>query len=265
MPEFETIRYAAADDHIARITLARPDKRNAMNAVMFRELGDAAQQAADDHDVWAVLVAAEGPVFCAGIDLTIVGELGPNAAGDGFKGFGQMAQRPFRILASMPKPTVAAVQGHAVGAGCQLALACDLRIASSDARLGIFEPKYGLIPDLGGIHHLTRIVGSARTKDIVWTTRLVEAEEAERLGLVNRVVAWESLAKEADQLLGEILAHPPIVIRESKHLIGEAVGRSLFEEMEAELDAQQRCLTSPDNAEAVASTFERRPPHYTGR
>lgn len=264
MSEFETIRYET-NEHIARITLARPDKRNAMSAAMFRELGDAAQRAAEDESVWAVLVSADGPVFCAGIDLSIVAELGPTAAGDGFRGFGMMAQRPFRILASMAKPTVAAVQGHAVGAGCQLALACDLRIASTDARFGIFEPKYGLIPDLGGIHHLARIVGSARTKDIVWTTRTVEAEEAERIGLVDRLVQQEALAKEADQLVGEILSHPPIVIRESKRLIDGSFGMTLAEELEADLDAQRRCLASPDNAEAVASTFERRPPNYTGR
>ena len=181
---FETLRYDVRDG-VARIAMARPEKRNAVTAAMFEELGDAAEQAAGDLDVRAVVLTGDGPSFCAGIDLSLLGELGGLAAGaegqpDGFRRFVEGAQRPFLALSTMPKPTVAAVRGHALGAGFQLALACDLRVAGSDARFGMLELRYGLIPDLGGIHHLTRLVGPARAKELVWSGRTVQTAEAER-------------------------------------------------------------------------------------
>jgi enoyl-CoA hydratase/carnithine racemase len=192
LSNFETIHYVVRDG-LATITLARPDKRNAVNQAMFTELGDATEEAATDSDVRAVLVTGEGPSFCAGIDLSLIGELAglvARASGDegGFHSFVRAAQRPFRSLARMPKPTVAAVQGHALGAGFQLALACDLRVAATDAKLGMLEPRYGLIPDLGGVHRLARLVGPSRAKELVWSTRNVEAEGGLRIGLVHKVV-----------------------------------------------------------------------------
>src|SRR5439155_12147427 len=176
MTDFETIRYQT-DRGAARITLARPDKRNAMNAAMFQELGDAAQRAADDNEARLVIVAGEGPSFSAGIDLgALAGLAGTNE--DRFREFVTLAQRPFRLLAGMAKPVIAAVQGHAIGAGFQLALACDLRVAAPDAAFAMLEARYGLVPDLGGSHHLARIVGIARAKELVWTARTVGAEGA---------------------------------------------------------------------------------------
>ena len=165
MPQFASIRYEASQG-LARITLARPAKRNAVTLQMFQELGDATEAAGSDPEVRGVVVAAEGPSFCAGIDVALLAELAPLAARaaedpDGFRAFVRLAQRPYLNLARMPKPTVAAVQGHALGAGFQLALACDLRVVTADATFGMLEARYGLIPDLGGMHHLTRLV---------WTT-----------------------------------------------------------------------------------------------
>src|SRR5918992_396799 len=176
MADLETIRYGVHDG-VATIELARPDKRNAINAQMFTELGDAAERAAGDPGIRAVLVRAQGPVFCSGIDVTLLGQ--------------------------MNKPSVAAIQGPAVGAGFQLALACDLRVASEDARFAMLEVRFGLVPDLGGSHRLARQIGPARAKELIWTGRAVEADEAERIGLVNRVVAAGALDKEADVLVRE--------------------------------------------------------------
>src|SRR5687768_16653026 len=179
MADLETIRYGVHDG-VATIELARPDKRNAINAQMFNELGDAAERAAGDTGIRAVLVRAQGPVFCSGIDVTLLGQLS-GTRGARFRSFVRTAQRPFALLAQMDKPTVAAIQGHALGAGFQLALACDLRIAAEDARFAMLEVRFGLVPDLGGTHRLARLVGPAMTKEIVWTGRTIEAEEAERL------------------------------------------------------------------------------------
>jgi enoyl-CoA hydratase/carnithine racemase len=251
MGEFETIRYAV-DGGLATITLARPDKRNAVNQTMFAELGDAAEAAAADPDVRAVLVAAEGPSFCAGIDLALIGELAGLAARasedeGGFHSFVRAAQRPFRSLARMPKPSLAAVQGHALGAGLQLALACDLRVAATDAKLGILEPRYGLIPDLGGPHRLARLVGPSRAKELIWSTRIVETEEALRIGLIDRVVEPEALRSGAEGLVRQVIQHSPIAVALIKELVERAFETSLDDEFELEARAQGKAVQAGDS------------------
>src|SRR6266516_5308537 len=147
MPDFQTVRYEKRDG-IAAITLSRPEKRNAMNREMFAEAADAAEEAGRDPDVHGVLLAGEGRSFCAGIDLGLLAEFGTLAAlpGSQFRSFVKMAQRPYRVLARLEKPTLAAVQGHALGAGFQLALACDLRVLATNARMALLEARYGIIP-----------------------------------------------------------------------------------------------------------------------
>jgi enoyl-CoA hydratase/carnithine racemase len=251
MSDFDTIRYQV-NDGIATITLARPEKRNAISRDMFRELGDAAEAARGDPAIRAVVVAGEGSSFCAGIDLALLANLAPLAAAtpehpDGFRSFVRMAQRPFFALATMPKPTLAAVQGHALGAGFQLALACDLRVAATDVRFGMLEARYGLIPDLGGMHHLARLVGPSRTKELVWTSRTVEAEEAERLGLVNGIAGPDELAAAAEELLRSCISHGGVAASLTKTLIEGAFARSLQQEMEHEAEAQATALTGAKN------------------
>jgi enoyl-CoA hydratase/carnithine racemase len=175
------------------------------------------------------------------------------------------AQRPYQLLAQMDKPSVAAIQGPAVGAGFQLALACDLRVASEDARFAMLEVRFGLVPDLGGSHRLARQIGPARAKELIWTGRAVEADEAERIGLVNRVVAAGALDKEADVLVGEVVASPPIPVSLTKALIGRAAETSLETALERDAHAQATCIDSEDHREAVAAYLEKRPPRFTGR
>ena len=236
MHEPETLRYQAANG-VARITLARPDKRNAMNAGMFAELGDATDLAGRDPDVRAVMVTGEGQSFCAGIDLAVLEELAGIQEPE-LRSFIRAAQRPFLAIARMEKPTIAAVQGHALGAGFQLALTCDLRVAAPDASFAMLEARYGLIPDLGGAFHLSRIVGPARAKELVWTARRVEADEALAIGLVNRVARDVELDEEANRLLEELLAHPFVPQALSKPLIDGASQTSLEVELEQEASAQ---------------------------
>jgi enoyl-CoA hydratase/carnithine racemase len=258
--QFQTIRYDV-DDGIGRITLARPDKRNAVNREMFAELGEATANAADDPAVLAVILGGEGPTFCAGLDLSAVGDLAGLRGGQ-FRAFARLAQRPYLNLARMPKPAIAAVQGHAVGAGFQLALACDLRVLAEDARVGMLEARYGLIPDLSGIHHLARLVGPALAKELVWTTRLVEADETERIGLANRVVPIETLAKAAQDLAAEVTTYSPTAIALSKGLFGRVFETSLEHELEREAESQALALGSDDHQESVAAFLEKRPPKF---
>jgi enoyl-CoA hydratase/carnithine racemase len=266
MADFQTLRYEARDG-IAAITLARPDKRNAVNREMFAEIADATERAAGDPEVFGVLLAGEGQSFCAGIDLNLLAEFGTLAAmpGSQFRSFVKFAQQPFAALTHLEKPTVAAVQGHALGAGFQLALACDLRVLASNAQMALLETRYGIIPDLGGMHALARIAGAARAKDLVWTARTVEAEEAERIGLANRVVDEAKLLDEAEGLLREVLAHSPVAVAASKSLIDHAAETPLEVEFDREAAAQTACVQSEDHREAVAAFFEKRTPSFKGR
>jgi enoyl-CoA hydratase/carnithine racemase len=266
MPEFETVRYERRDG-IAAITLARPDKRNAMNRVMFGEVAGAAEDAGSDPEVFGVLLAGDGPSFCAGIDLNLLAEFGTLASlpGSQFRSFVKFAQRPYGTLARLEKPTLAAVQGHALGAGFQLALACDLRVVATSVQMALLETRYWIIPDLGGMHALTRIVGAGRAKELVWTGRTVGAEEADRVGLANRVTEEEKLLDEAEGLLREVLSHSPVAVAQSKALIDHAAETPLEVEFDREAQAQTACVQSEDHREAVAAFFEKRSPRFKGR
>lgn len=261
--EPDTVRYAVQGG-LATITLARPAKRNALDAAMFRRLGDLAESAASDPAVRAVLLDAEGVAFCAGLDLSAVGELA-GLSGEALRSFIRTVQRPFLLLARMPKPTVAAVQGHALGAGFQLALACDLRVVAEDVSFAMLEARYGLVPDLGGPHHLARLVGPARAKELVWTTRAVGAEEALRTGLANRVAPAAGLAGAADALAREVMAWSPTAAALAKSLLSGATETGLEAELEREADAQAQCLAGEDHRESVAAFLERRPPSFGPR
>lgn len=263
MAEFETLRYGVHDG-VATLELARPEKRNALTAQAFTELGDAAERAAGDPGIRVVVVRGQGPSFCAGIDIALLGQLA-GTRGARFRTFVRTAQRPFEILAQMDKPSVAAVQGHAIGAGFQLALACDLRILTDDASLSILEVRFGLVPDLGGPHRLTRLVGPARAKEIIWTGRTVGSDEADRLGLANRVVVPEALGKETDAFVRELAASPPLPVSLTKALINRAEETPLETELEREAQAQATCIDSEDHREAVAAYLEKRSPRFAGR
>jgi enoyl-CoA hydratase/carnithine racemase len=260
---FETIAYDV-DEHVATITLNRPDKRNAINAAMFSELGDAAHEADGDDDVRVVLVRGEGASFCAGIDLGAFGEQ-LTRGDDELREFIALAQRPFAVLASMRKPSLAAVQGHSLGAGCQLALACDLRVAAEGTSFGILELNFGIIPDLGGNARLSALVGPARAKELIWTSARFDAEQAEEWGVVNRVVPPGELQEAAAALARELAGRPPIPVRHVKDLVNRAGHEDLEAVMAWELDAQAECLQSDDHREAVAAFFERREPRFSGR
>jgi enoyl-CoA hydratase/carnithine racemase len=263
LAEFETLRYGVHDG-VATIELARPEKRNALNAQAFNELGEATDRAAADPGIRVVLVKGQGPSFCAGIDIALLGQLA-GTRGARFRSYVRSVQRPFLTLAQMDKPTVAAVHGHAVGAGFQLALACDLRIASDDVRLCMLEIRFGLIPDLGGPHRLPRLVGLARAKELIWTGRMVEAEEADRIGLVNRVVVPESLGKEAETFVRELVAAPPLPLSLTKALMNRALETSLETDLERQAQAQAQAIESEDHREAIEAFLEKRPPRFSGR
>jgi 2-(1,2-epoxy-1,2-dihydrophenyl)acetyl-CoA isomerase len=261
--EFESITYGIHDG-LATIELARPDKLNAMSSQMFNELGEAAERAAADPGIRAVLVKGQGRSFSAGIDINLLGQLA-GTRGARFRTFARTAQRPYLLLAQMEKPTIAAVHGHAFGSGFQLALACDLRIAAEDATFAMLEVRFGLIPDLGGGHRLARLIGPARAKEIVWTGREIVAKEAERIGLVNRIVPAITLDEQAEAYARELVSAPPISLALSKSLLNRAMEIPLETSLEREAQAQTACVDSEDHREAIQAHLDKRAPRFTGR
>jgi enoyl-CoA hydratase/carnithine racemase len=251
-------------DGILTITLNRPEKRNALSIELFQAVGQAFLGAAEP-EVRVVLLRGAGEVFSAGIDLgSLAGLAGGDAAN--FRVGGGELQDIFMRLERIGKPSVAAIQGAAFGAGLQLALACDLRVAAEDARLGLFEIHFGIIPDLGGIHRLVHLCGLSRAKDLVLTGREVRPKKAMRIGLVDRVVPAEELDQAALELAREIASKAPLAAQSGKRLADQAAaGQSPEDNLKDVLEAQIVNLASPDFAEAVAARMEKRTPVFSGR
>ena len=171
----------------------------------------------------------------------------------------------YRQLAKLPMPTIAAIEGDALGGGLELALCCDLRIASARARLGMPEVRLAVLPGSGGTQRLPRVVGPARAKELILTGRIISAEEAERIGLVNQVVPAGEARKAADAVAEEIAARGPLAVREAKRLIDVAMDLDLDAGLAAELDASERIFASEDMLEGANAFFGKRDPEYHGR
>jgi len=177
---------------------------------------------------------------------------------------GRNAQSGFAIWHTMSKPVIAAVQGHALGAGFQLALSADIRIAAEGASMSVFEITYGLVPDLGGTFLLPRLVGPSRALELIWTAHRITTDEALQWGIVNHVVKPEELDEAARTLALDLASRPPLPIRFAKALVDKAWTSTIEEANRGEIEAQVKCLTSNDMKEAVAAAFEKRPGNYTG-
>jgi len=250
---------------VATITLNRPRALNALNAEMIDELLNAVGQAGEDPEVKALLLTGAGRAFCFGADISefslAQGQPGQGSAGNLLL----KSQRIIRLLTGMPKPTIAALNGFATGLGLDLALACDLRIAAERAKLGEAFVSMGLVPDGGGTFHLPRLVGLAKAAEMIFTGKAIEASEAERIGLINRVVPTQDLIKCAHELADKLARGPSLAIGLAK----EAIWRNLTQDFDSALNfeaqSQKACLESEDHREAVKAFLEKRDPHFRGK
>ena len=253
-------------DRVATVTLNRPEKLNAVSPEVFTGLAEAAAQVGADPEVRAVLIRGEGRAFCSGLDLSSLQQMGSGDRAQPSNGDAPVPRDPqagWRLWQTIDKPVVVAVQGYALGAGFQLALAADIRIAAEDAIFSVFEITYGLVPDLGGTQFLPPLVGPAKAKELIWTAKRIDAAEAERLGIVNRVVPVGDLEAEARAFAADLASRPPMPIGFTKAIVNSA-GLSLEEGMRREIEAQMRCIASNDMREAVSAAFEKREGSYTG-
>jgi enoyl-CoA hydratase/carnithine racemase len=230
---------------VRHVVLNRPEKRNAMNHVLLLELREALREAADDGGVRCVVLRGEGADFSAGIDLT---ELGTSAHGEELRGFRNVFLDCANLCEQMTKPVVCQIHRTCVGGALEVALGCDLRVASSDARLGLPEVRFGIIPDVGGSSRLPQVIGLGRAKELVMTGRIIGAEEAERIGLVNRVAATEELAAATDALVEELIAHPAAGVGRAKRVLDASARPALAQTLELEIAVQEYCIAAAREA-----------------
>ena len=227
---------------VRHIVLNRPEKRNAMNQELLRALASELREASADPSVHCVLLRGNGPVFSAGVDLN---EL--------MSSTGQVGMlRPFRnvflecanLCEEMAKPVVCQIHRTCVGGALEVALGCDLRIASSDAQLGLPEVKFGIIPDVGGSTRLPAVVGLGRAKELIMTARLIGAEEGLRIGLVNRVVEPDELEQATQDLVEELLANSPVAVGRAKRVLDASARPALASTLEMEVAVQEYCVAA---------------------
>ena len=249
-------------DGVALVTLDRPDALNALNRALLTELRDRLAEVAEDAEVRAVVLTGAGDrAFAAGADIK---EMEPMSV-DEARAWGALGHECGRLLETMPKPTIAAVNGFALGGGCELALACDVRYASANARLGQPEANIGIIPGWGGTQRLARAVGIGMAKELIYSGRMVDAEEALRIGLVNAVFPPEEVLERALELAGSLAAKSPLVLAAAKELANRSLQGDLDAALDDEAERFAQLFGSEDQKEGMRAFVEKREPRFTGR
>jgi enoyl-CoA hydratase len=261
MPEYQNLQYEVRDG-IATITVHRPDKLNALNRDTILELGEAVRATREAEEVRGVLLTGSGAKsFVAGADIAELSRMGPV---DGIE-VSRLGQRVFREIELSRKPVVAAVNGFALGGGCELALACHLRIASENAKFGLPEVKLGIIPGYGGTLRLPRIVGKGRALELMLTGEMIGAEEAHRIGLVNRVVAQDALQEQARALLQLILRNGPVALGLAIECATRGMEMSVDDGLALESNLFGLLAATEDMREGMQAFLEKRPAAFRGR
>lgn len=251
---------------VAYLSLGRPDRRNAIDGTLLRQLADACEALRFDHEPRVVVLFAEGDAFCEGWDWqAFFAEGGPqNATLSALASHG-LPGDVFGCLAELPQPVICAVQGDALSAGFELALACDVRIAAHNARFGFPETALGLLPLAGGTQRLARLAGRARALEILLTGRHLDAEEALACGVVNALAPRERLVAEAQALADRIAERGPLAVRYAKEAVSRGAEMPLEQALRFETDLTIILQTTEDRAEGVRAFLEKRPPNFKGR
>ena len=260
MSDYRNVRYEVAEG-IATITIDRPDKLNALNAATIGELGDAIDEIRNRDDIAGAILTGAGRAFVAGADINELAAQTPLQA----KQRALRGQGIFRRFETSPKPIIAAVNGFALGGGCELAMSCHLRIASDAAKFGQPEVKLGVCPGYGGTQRLPRLVGMGRALQLLMTGEIIDAAEAHRIGLVNRVVPGAELLASADALLRQMLANAPLALASCIETVVRGTEIPLDDALNLEANHFALLAGSQDMAEGTRAFLEKRPPVFAGR
>lgn len=252
-------------DHIATVTLNRPERLNAFTHELSSELTHALEEVDQDEDVRVLIITGAGRGFCAGEDVKVRPGEGTRA-----KNVKRVLDRKSRdtfpaVLQDMMKPTIAAVNGPAVGQGLSLALACDIRIGSENARMGAVWTRRGIPPESCGAYNLVQIVGIAKACELVFTGRIIEAPEALAIGLLNRLVPAQELTPTTMEMAREIASGPPVAIGVSKRMLYEVPRVDMMAHWQMNNYALEYCFDTEDREEGICSFLEKRAPQFQGR
>lgn len=255
------------DGGVADVRLNRPEKRNALDPEMFAALADTGEALKSDRSVRAVVLSGEGPSFCAGLDFSTFESMAGGSPREGTRSITEtdgrmthLGQQAVWVWHELPVPTIAAVRGHALGGGCQIAVGCDLRLVAADAQFSVLEIRWGLSPDMTITQLLPSLVGLDVAKELTFTGRIVPGEEAVRIGLATRLCADPHA--EAMALAREIASKSPDAIRGAKALFNQSGRVGVAEQLAAERTTIQSLIGSYNQVEAVKAFFEKRPASY---
>ena len=261
---FEHIVYDVADQ-VATITLNRPDRLNALTPTMRRELLEAVTQSDQNDEVRVMVLTGAGRGFCSGGDVKAMREAHESGTTNPLQErIAPIRDRVILAMRGSTKPILAAINGPAAGAGMSIALACDIRLASTTARLGQTFSRRGLHPDWGGTFFLPRLVGTAKACELIWSGRMIDAQEALDLGIVSELAEPDALMPRTLELAATLAAGPPVAIRFSKRAIYRTMEPDLREALEFETQAQQVCSQTSDAKEGVLAFTEKREPKFSG-
>lgn len=259
MTTFENLKLSL-EEGILTITISRISKLNALNTETVEEIGAAMQDAFDNDEVRGIIFTGEGnKAFVAGADIAEIANLNEVVG----RRFSERGQDIFSMIEESPKPVIAAVNGFALGGGCELAMACHIRIASENAQFGQPEVKLGLIPGYGGTQRLTQLVGKGKARDLMMTGDLISAQEAMRLRLVNHVTTYADLMPRTREIMSKIVSKAPVAIG----LIVDCVNAWFDKEehgYQTEANSFSRCCGSDDFKEGTHAFLEKRKPHFKG-
>ena len=259
--EYKTILYEKKEG-IGTITLNRPESMNALNSTVFKELGQVLSEIEEDNDVKVVIITGSEKFFAAGADITEIDKISTPIDAHGFLKDAQIAINRFEDLG---KPVIAAISGLALGGGCELTMACDLRIAAENAMFGQPEIKIGVIPGGGGTQRLPRLVGVTKAKELLYTGDFIDAGEAHRIGLVNKVVPVASLMDEARKMALKIARQPGVTLKITKIAVNGGMNMDLKSAMAYEARCFEILFSTEDQKEGVKAFIEKRKPVFKNR
>ncbi|WP_251861011.1 short-chain-enoyl-CoA hydratase [Clostridium sp. Marseille-Q2269] len=248
-------------NHIAILTLNRESVLNALNTEVLKEINMILDDIKNDEETYVLIITGKGKAFIAGADISEMKDKTPMEA----RIFGELGQSICRKIETMEKPTIAAINGYALGGGCELAMSCDIRIASEKAKFGQPEVGLGITPGFGGTQRLSRLVGLSKAKELILTTDIVKAQDALNIGIINKMVPPESLLEESVKLAEKIVSKPQSAVRYAKTAINVGYETNIDTGMVIEKDVFGLCFATEDQKEGMKAFLEKRKPNFINK